>query len=175
MRDESQNVDDVILEFIIAHEPLIRHTIGLNIHNPVDVEDIYQETVLVILKHFRKGKQVEHPKAWMMKIAKSKCVDFQRRNNRNIDLASFISRAAFGGGVSIADEQHQAVVVKEIHNVISKMKPIYRDVGKLHIQGNTTREISQQLKVAEGTVRSRIRKFQQLIQEYLEVDTLRPR
>ncbi len=179
MSDESRSVDDEILTLIIGHEPLLRHIIGLSVDDPVDGEDIYQETVVAILEHFRKGKSVEHPKAWMAGIAKNKCADFHRRDerdtNRDIDLSSIISHAAFGGGVSITDDQHQAVIVKEIFSVISEMKPIYRDVGELHIQGHTLREISQQLKIPDGTVKSRLRKFRQLIQAYLEMDALLPK
>ena len=87
-------------------------------------------------------------------------------------MAAFISSAAFGGGVSIADDQHQAVVVKEIRNVIAKMKSIYSDVGKLYIKGNTIRKISELLEIPEGTAKSRLRKFRQLIREYLEKDIL---
>ena len=115
-----------------------------------------------------------HPKAWMVRIAKNRCVDFHRQQQRDSlrdsDLAAFISSAAFGGGVSIADEQHQAVVVKEIHDVIAKMKSIYSDVGKLYIKGNTTREISEVLEIPEGTVKSRLREFRRLIRKYLETD-----
>jgi len=176
LSDESQRVDDEILTLIIVHEPLLRHIIGLNVDDPVDREDIYQETMVAILEYFRKGKSVEHPKAWMAGIAKNKCADFHRRDkrdtNRDIDLSPIINHAAFGGGVSIADDQHQTVVVKEIRNVISEMKPIYRDIGELRIQGHTLREISEKLEIPEGTVQSRFRKFQQLIREYLELDTL---
>ena len=179
MQDENRSVDDGILTLIVVHEPLLRHIIGLGIDDPVDREDVYQETVVAILEDFRKGKPVKHPKAWMAQIAKNKCVDFHRRDkrdtHRDIDFVSIINRAAFGGGVSIADDQHQAVVVKEIRNVISQMKSIYRDVGELHIQGHTACEISQYLEIPEGTVQSRLRKFRQLIEEYLEVDTLAPR
>ena len=179
LSDKNQGVDNRILRLIIVHEPLLRHIISLEVDASADREDIYQETVVAILKHFRKGKSVEHSKAWMVRIAKNKCIDFHRKDkrdtNRDIDFASIISHAAFGGGVSIADDQHQEVVVKEIWNVISEMKSIYRDVGELHIQGHTTCEISEQLKIPEGTVKSRIRKFRQLIQEYLETDTLVPK
>ena len=100
----------------------------------------------------------------------------QRRDRiRDSDLAVFISSAAFGGGVSIADEQHQAVIVKEIHNLIAKMKPIYSDVGKLYINGYTNLEISELLEIPEGTAKSRLRKFRQLIREYLETDTPPPK
>ena len=122
MRADSQNGDDVILELIKKYEILLKHLIELYVHNPVDVDDVYQETVLSVLERFRKGESVKYPKAWMAKIAKNKCVDFHRRDERDrngdIDLALFINPAAFGGGVSIADEQHQLVVVKEIHDVI---------------------------------------------------------
>ena len=175
MSDESRRVDDEILTLIIVHEPLLRHIIELRVDNPADRKDVYQETVVAILEHLRKGKSVEHAKAWMVGIAKNKCADFHRRDkrdtNRDIDLTSIINPAAFGGGVSTADDQHQAVVVKEIRNVISAMKSIYRDVGELHIQGHTACEISEQLEIPEGTVQSRLRKFRQLIREYLEMDT----
>lgn len=168
--------DETLMALIDKHELLLRGIIRTDIHNSVDAEDIFQETVLAILEHFRAGKPVENPKAWMVQIAKNRCVDFHRQQQRDrirdSDLAVFISSAVFGGGISIADEQHQAVVVKEIHNVIAKMKPIYRNVGELHIKGHTNLEISELLEIPEGTVKSRLRKFRQFIREYLEKDIL---
>ena len=124
MSDESRRVDDEVSALIIVHESLLRHIISLNVDNPTDRNDVYQETVVAILEGFRKGKSVEHPKAWMAGIAKNKCADFHRRDerdtHRDIDLSSIISHTAFGGGVSITDDQHQAVVVKEIRSVISE-------------------------------------------------------
>ncbi len=171
--------DETLMALIDKHELLLRGIIRTDIHNSVDAEDIFQETVLAILEHFRAGKPVENPKAWMVQIAKNRCVDFHRQQQRDrirdSDLAVFISSAAFGGGVSITDEQHQAVVVKEIHYVIAKMKPIYSDVGKLHIKGHTNLEISELLEIPEGTAKSRLRKFRQFIREYLETDAPSPK
>ena len=81
MSDESRRVDDEILTLIIVHEPLLRHIIGLSVDDPVDREDVYQETVVAILEGFRKGKSVERPQAWMAGIAKNKCADFHRLTN----------------------------------------------------------------------------------------------
>ena len=171
--------NQALMALIDEHEPLLRGIIQSDVHNSFDANDVFQETVLAILEHFRAGKPVENPKAWMVEIAKNRCVDFhcqqQRDRIRDSDLAAFISSAAFGGGVSIADEQHQAVVVKEIRNQIAKMKSIYRDVGELYIKGDTIREISELLEIPEGTARSRLRKFRQLIREYLETDAPPPK
>ena len=177
MPDKDENSsNEALMALIDKHEPLLRSIIQLEVQNPVDADDVFQETVLAILEHFRAGKPVENPKAWMVQIAKNRCVDFHRQQRRDrvrdSDLAAFISSGAFGGGISVADDQHQAVVVKEIRDVIAKMKTIYSDVGKLYIKGNTTREISELLEIPEGTVKSRFRKFRQLIREYLEKDTL---
>jgi len=166
--------NQALMALIDEHESLLRDIIQSDIHNSFDADDVFQETVLVILEHFRAAKPVENPKAWMVRIAKNRCVDFHRQQRRDrirdSDLTAFISSGAFGGGVSIADDQHQAVVVKEIHNVIAEMKPIYSNVGKLYIKGNTTHKISELLEIPEGTVKSRLRKFRQLVQEYLETD-----
>ena len=171
--------NQALIALIDEHEPLLRGIIQSDVHNSFDANDVFQETVLSILEHFRAGKSVENPRAWMVGIAKNRCVDFHRQQQRDrirdSDLAAFISSAAFGGGVSIADEQHQAVVVKEIHNQIAKMKSIYSDVGELHIKGDTIREISELLEIPEGTARSRLRKFRQLIREYLETDAPLPK
>lgn len=171
---DKDSSNQVLMALINEHEPLLRGIIRSNTHNAFDADDVFQETVLAILEYFRAGKPVENPKAWMVQIAKNRCVDFHRQQRRDrirdSDLAAFISSAAFGGGISIADDQHQAVVMKEIHDVIAEMKFIYSDVGKLYIEGNTTRKISELLEIPEGTVKSRLRKFRQLIREYLETD-----
>ena len=108
--------DEELIVLIDEHKQSLIRIIASNVHNPVDVDDVYQETVLAILEHFRKGRPVEHPKAWMEKIATNQCIAFHRRQqrDRDSDLALFINPAAFGGGVSIDDEQHQTVVVQEI-------------------------------------------------------------
>lgn len=168
--------DEELIALIDEHKQSLIRMIASNVHNPVDVDDVYQETVLAILEHFRKERPVEHPKAWMEKIATNQCIAFHRRQqrDRDSDLALFINPAAFGGGVSIDDEQHQTVVVQEILDVIARMEPIYRNVGKLHIHGYTTPEISRLLRIPEGTVTSRLRKLRQLIREYLEMDVSPP-
>ena len=171
---DKDNINGALIALIDKHEPLLRRIIQSDIHNSVDADDVFQETVLAILEHVRAGKPVEHPKAWMVQVAKNRCVDFHRQQQRDSlrdsDLAAFISSAAFGGGISIADEQHQAVVVQEIFDVIARMKFIYRSVGTLHIWGFTTPEISELLGIPEGTVKSRLREFRLLIRQYLETD-----
>ena len=55
MADESRSLEDEILALIIVHEPLLRHIIRLEVDNPTDRDDVYQETMVAILEGFRKG------------------------------------------------------------------------------------------------------------------------
>ena len=64
LSDESQKVDDEISALIIFHEPLLRHIIGLRVDDPVDREDVYQETVVAILEHLRKGRWNTRKRGW---------------------------------------------------------------------------------------------------------------
>lgn len=120
-----------------------------------------------------KGKPMKHPKAFMVKTSRNECVNFylqqERDTNRDIDLAIFINCGAFGGGVSITDAQHQAVVVQEVWDVIAEMVPIYVDVAELSIDGYTAPEISEILEIAVGTVKSRLRKIRERVHEYLGI------
>lgn len=58
-----------------------------------------------------KGKPVKHRKIWMVRIAKNECVNFHLLmkidTNKDTGLADFTSCAAFGGDVSIANDQYQ--------------------------------------------------------------------
>ena len=174
MRAGSYNRNfDKTATLIKAHGKLLRQTIGTYIQNAHDAEDVFQETTLNILERFRIGKPVEHPKAFMLQTARNECVNFYRRTereaNRDIDLSAFINRGGFGGGVSIADDQHQEVVAQEIWDVVAEMGSIYLDVAELSVKGFTAPEISERLGVAEGTVKSRLRKIREKVQEYLEI------
>ena len=83
--DVKEISDEKLMALIDKHEPLLRGIIALDVHNPIDAEDVFQETVTKILEHFQKGIEIKYPKAWMVKIAKNKCVDFHRRQQRDID------------------------------------------------------------------------------------------
>ena len=62
--DKVKDSDEALMALIDEHELLLRRIIQSDIHNSVDADDIFQETVLSILEHFRRGKPMEHPKAW---------------------------------------------------------------------------------------------------------------
>ena len=87
--------DQALMALIDEHEPLLRGIIQSDVLNSVDADDVFQETVLAILEHVQAGKPVENPKAWMVQIAKNRCVDFHRQQRRDrirdSDLAAFIN------------------------------------------------------------------------------------
>ena len=73
---DKDSSDQALMALIDEHEPLLRGIIQSDVHNSFDANDVFQETVTAILEHFRAGKPVKHTKAWMVQIAKNRCVDF---------------------------------------------------------------------------------------------------
>ena len=86
----------------VSHIGMILATINVN-------STVARRVTNSATKDELKGKQVKHPKVWMVRIAKDECVNFHRQMkidaNTDTDLTAFISCAAFGGDVSIADDQ----------------------------------------------------------------------
>ena len=50
--------NQALIALIDEHEPLLRGIIQSDVHNSFDANDVFQETVLAILEHFRAGKPV---------------------------------------------------------------------------------------------------------------------
>jgi len=156
--------------FLEKYEPLLRHTIRQKIDNPSDIDDIYQETVVGILEQFHKAARVGHPKAWMVRIAKSKCVDDYRKKARDTELKAFAAWVGLGDRRSYSDIQHQESVVSEVLAVVSQMGSIYRDVLDLRLQAYTAPEIAARLSIPEGTVKSRLNVIRKKLRVYFNPD-----
>ena len=57
MPDKDENSsNEALMALIDEHKPLLRSIIQLEVQNPVDADDVFQETVLAILEHFRAGQ-----------------------------------------------------------------------------------------------------------------------
>ena len=67
---------DALEWFLGKYKPLLLKTIRQKVDNPWDVEDIYQDTLVGILERFQRGSAITAPKAWMVRIANNKCVDY---------------------------------------------------------------------------------------------------
>jgi RNA polymerase sigma-70 factor (ECF subfamily) len=127
--------------------PLRRFLLGRLGVRTVDVEDVAQEVFLRMMR-YDKGEFIEHPQAYLYKIASNVAAEWSIRASRRSDLeARWLAHPA---GVEEPDElllrdQSQA----EIKRAINTLRPMQREVLKLYF----TEDLSH-AKIAERTGQS---------------------
>ena len=159
---------DALEWFIEKYKPLLLKTIRQKVDNPFDVEDIYQDTLVGILERFQEGRVVTAPKAWMVRIANNKCVDYYRKKRRDTELECFAAWIGLGDRLSHIDIQHQGSVVSEVLEVVSEMGSGYRDMLALRLEEYTAPEIGVRLGIPANTVKSRLNRIRKQLRVYFE-------
>lgn len=123
--------------------------------------DALQETFVNIHRACRKFRGDSKLSTWINRIAINVCLETIRRNRkhrRNLDgdvsewvhLEDASQRTPF-------EELRRTEIKRRVRSAISDLNERHRNVVWLHdLQGFTIREIAESLKVAEGTIKSRL-------------------
>ena len=116
--------------------------------NPADAEDILQETYLAAFKGYRELRNPAVFLPWILSIARRKCADWYRMKARRneILLDEFPEKAA--------EESPDNSAVEETLEALPErdrlmLRLFYQDML-------SQKQISEQLKIPEGTVKSRM-------------------
>lgn len=144
------------------------------IHNVVldieESEDILQKTFIKVWNSFdsydsNKGRLY----TWMLNIARNLAIDYKRsksskNKNQNIDENVYTLNNVFTD-----DENHNTIGLKK---VVDQLKPEYEIIIELaYYQGYTQEEISKELNIPLGTVKTRMRKALLLLRAQLQEKT----
>lgn len=135
--------------------------------NAREADDVLQETfwqVWVRAAQFdsRRGS----PLAWLVLIARSRCLDqLRRRSRRRVNLAEFDEPAST---LDLADDLHRDEIVQRARQAITALPEEQRIAIQLAFYGGYThQEIAEQLNAALGTIKTRIRLGMQKLREAL--------
>lgn len=131
--------------------PLQRY-VKFNINNMHDAEDIIQDVCLAATSKFDSLKNSASFKAWLIAIARHKCNDYYRRKAKdmNIPLESLSESVLSTGRLGIIE---QSVVCDTLDALGEKEKQI---LYLYFFKNMSQEEISKQLAVPIGTVKSRL-------------------
>ena len=170
-----QNEDnDALVALIEKYERLLKTIIHYEIGNAEEEADIYQETVLAIVRHIRRqADDIDSAKQWLKQVARSKCkaflIDAKKRG---------IIREHADEDYAFAAEQErqrgfQKYYLRErvlkIREVVEEMDSIYVEVFELWVRGLTEAESASVLKIPPNTVKSRRNKIRKVVRECLSV------
>lgn len=125
-----------------------------------DIEDIFQNTIIIVYEHIDDLKKEEYFKSWFTSILINECKKLLRKNKRIIDEDySSIEYSSFALSENEIDLQIS----------LNKLEPIYKEPIILKYYGGFTQEeISNTLDMPIGTVKSRIYRGLKLLGKYME-------
>lgn len=124
--------------------------------NAYDAEDLTQETLLAALTYQADGNEIKDIRAWLLTIMNRRFYDMLRKKYRQPTIG-------IGEDFDIAytDENLHALEASEeaceLRKAVAFLAKIYREViVKHYMNGQSVAEIAAELKLPEGTVKSRL-------------------
>ncbi|BDR63443.1 RNA polymerase sigma factor [Clostridium tetani] len=133
-------------------------------------EDAFQEVFIKVYKNIDKLEYIEKEKSWLMTITVNTCKDILK--------SAWMRKMSFIGEreeeISATEENMEMKIINKIEgeNILEKVMSLpeqYKDVILLYYYEEfSTVEIGDILKIAEGTVRSRLYRGRQMLKNILE-------
>jgi RNA polymerase sigma factor (sigma-70 family) len=153
-----QEKQDRVARAIETYADTVRRICFLYLKSSHDVEDIFQEVFLQLLKHEEGFANPAHEKAWLIKVAVNKCRDLHR--------SFFRSRVISLDELELPyEDEPQNDLIREL----LALPQNYRDVLYLHYyEGYTASEISKIVGARENTVYSWLHRARLALKERLE-------
>jgi len=150
------------------------------IHDPVEAEDITQDTFLRAYQSLANFRGAASFQTWLYRIASNLVIDAVRRRKRrddgNISLDAPVDTDDGEVSRELADERRgpedlaaSSAVQEEVRNAIGDISPKLRSVLVMYdLQGMSYQEISDSMGCPLGTVKSRLFNARAQLKELLE-------
>lgn len=160
-------VDDNTL-FITYREDVYRYCLHM-LRNQTDAEDICQEVFVKAMLADR--SQVEHVKAWLMRITANECHSLmRRRTNGNVkEKKAFTINLPLRAPQSVEQTFEKSETADEFGNLLNKLKPKVREALLLYYMADlSTAETAEALGVPVGTAKSRVNRGLKMLKKLYE-------
>jgi len=139
--------------------------------NRHDAEDLLQETTLKVLKCQHMYLDNTNFKGWVLTIMRNIFINEYRKEVRNkvaIDLIDDSTSISLPTELSNTNTAEEILSVKEIIHVINALENKLRNPLLMSMSGYRYDEISRNLRISIGTVKSRIHLARKEVQKNIE-------
>ena len=153
----------------LAHADALYNFARWLAHDPVEAEDLVQETysrALAAAQRFEPGTNL---KAWLFRVLRNAFIDRRLRSQREAwveDLDSDAEPAEPAKG-ELELDQIRALVAEDVSAAVRALPESFRTVILLDLEGMTEAEVASVLGCAAGTVKSRLSRARAVLRERL--------
>jgi RNA polymerase sigma-70 factor (ECF subfamily) len=136
-----------------------------NIH---DVSDLMQKIYLEVFNYIRTNRQIENNNAFLREIAKRQLYKYYSRKSKVVEIITDDETMDRIPEETFEEEILEEFPNSEIWELIKKEELIIQKVLTLHfLNGNTIKEISEELGINESTIKSKLYRALQKIKKEL--------
>jgi RNA polymerase sigma-70 factor (ECF subfamily) len=156
----------------LAHADALYNFARWLTRDPVEAEDLVQETyarALGAAQHFEPGSNL---KAWLFRILRNAFIDRRRRSQRE-GIPAHIEDLAAESDLTVPTigelqcDQIRALVSEDVSAAVEALPESFRTVILLDLEGMTEAEVANVLGCATGTVKSRLSRARAVLRDRL--------
>lgn len=156
-RDEMTKLSKQELEKLILDNREYLYRLAFSyVKNDADAQDAVSEAIVTAYEKLHSIRKKESARAWLMQILVNKCVSILRQKKKESEIQFSIENC------SPFEYDELWLVVMELP------KDLRYIVVLFYYEQFTTKEISKILKIAEGTVKSRLARARWKLYEFLK-------
>lgn len=170
---------DAFEQLVEMHSSRI-YSIALRmVGNPVDAEDLAQEAFLRIWRGLEGFNMDAKFSTWVYRLTTNVCIDYLRKEKKNNNVPLFTEDdEGEETELQIPDQRYspeqkmeQEQLLRSVEQAMNSLDPQYRQILTLReLGGLSYDEISRQLDLKEGTVKSRIARAREQMRRLLMAD-----
>jgi len=134
-----------------------------------EIEDILQEVFIKMYQNLNNFDTDLKFSSWAYRIARNHTISHHRKKSNQTLLLEAEMAAKLVSGLDVHGEVMNQLEAEEVNEIIAKLKPNYRDILVLKfLEEKDYREISDILKIPEGTVGTRIHRAKHVFKKVYE-------
>lgn len=142
----------------LGAEPTLYRVAKSILHHEQDVEDAVQEGILKAYEKRNTLKNTAYFQTWLVRIVINQCYQTLRRRKNTTDLEHTEA-------IPAGEEESYS----DLYLAISQLSPKIRTVVVLYyVEGYSTQEIKEILRIPQGTVKSRLSKARKELKDLLK-------
>lgn len=142
---------------IKEHSNMVYKIAFLMLKSKEDAEEVYQETFIKLYENFKKMKNDEHMKHWLIRVTINNCKMLLRKRKRE-NLTELDENISFEDNSNVTSIE-----------AVKKLPEKYRIVIYLYYyEQYKVHEMSKILKISEGTIKSQLSRAREFLKKELK-------
>lgn len=175
-QDEFQKQADFEKEMIPHLDSLYNFAIRLT-SDPIDAEDLVQDTIVKAFRFFGSYEKGTNAKAWLFRILKNSYINNYRKKSKQPQQVDYDEVSTYYENIrseqsdttDMEDILYRDMLDDQITRALQRLPEDFRTVVLLcDVEGFTYEEIANMLDVPIGTIRSRLHRGRNLLRVELE-------